>query len=893
MRLFLLLLCCICGFGTPVSAQKTGSVTGYLQDTAGLQSLQGASITLLNASDSASTGWAAVSDGDAHFALSGVPLGSYLVSIRFEGYKPWCKHLTLDAVHPHANLGDVFLAIQIDRLDSIKIAPPPLVVQKNDTTEYNTGRLKTHVYDVLEDLLKKLPGIQLSADGRLLSGGEPIEQLLVDGKPFFGGDPAIALQNLPAEIVDQVQVYKARSDRELATGFNQGPGRTTINIVIKPNRRKGDFGKTGAGAGTQNTYSAGLNLNHFDGSRQLSLLGSADNTNNQNSPTALTPNTPLDVPDNTGIAKTLSGGINYRDSWNKALDGFGSYMITHQNTQNGQVAVIQNMFPGDSSTNSHQETSSTSKGNFQNFSFNLTDRIDKANTITFRPGFTIRESHSVSTAESFLTTAAPSDTLYRSSSQSSADAADKNAFADISWTHLLPRSSVLFVDLKLSGHNSNNTALDNTETDYLAPIAYTGGLNQQLVQTTKNGTISPSLSLTLPFDRHHALEFNYDYTWAPNRSSSLAARYDKASGKFDLIDSTQSNDFSYTMQKHTATIDYRLQFEKWQWTTGIGLQANLLSEKDLSSDSAFDRRYTGIVSTSGLEYTLGKNKNLQANYTGGIADLGIQQLQPVNTTADSLNIQKGNPFLKQPYTHSLSLSYRATQSTRIFSVDLSGTMVLHSIASSVTQLAGGAQVNMPVNVNGNFSTTADASYGLPVKQLWSMFTLSARLVYNQNPSLLNNVQSETRNTSGYLALSSSTNILDKLSGTVAATEGYSAYHYSFPGSQDTHFFTTRITANMKYNWKSWECSVYALYSLNSSLPPGFKKDIVLLSPVLTWRVFKKKTGEVKLFVFDLLNQNSGISRSLSANTIQDMQSEVRGRYGMLSFSYIIRHFPRH
>ncbi|HTJ11674.1 MAG TPA: outer membrane beta-barrel protein, partial [Dinghuibacter sp.] len=217
---------------------------------------------------------------------------------------------------------------------------------------------------------------------------------------------------------------------------------------------------------------------------------------------------------------------------------------------------------------------------------------------------------------------------------------------------------------------------------------------------------------------------------------------------------------------------------------------------------------------------------------------------------------------------------------------------LHTIANSLTQLGNGVQVAMPVNLGGACSAALHSSYGLPVKNLLSVVTLSGRLAYSQTPNLLNGLVASSQNTNVSLSLSTSTAIADKLDLMTNANAGYNVYRYPFQAGQQPDFFSAQATGIIRWYLGCWTISVNAAYQYNGNLSPGFKKGTLLLSPAVEVRLFKHKAGNIKLFVFDLLNQNSGISRTVDGNLLQESSAEVRGRFGMVSFSYDIRRFGK-
>jgi len=893
MRLFLMICLFACASVSSVRAQGGGSISGCLWDSVAHQQLQGASILLLGAGDSVALRPGVVSNSDACFELTAVRPGKYILRIAFVGYESYYKSIEVRG-NARVDLGTIGLRIKAENLNSVTIVAPPLLVVKKDTLEYNAAAVKIREYDDLQDLLRKMPGLQIAADGTLLANGERVEQLLVDGKPFFGGDPATALQNLPAGIVDKVQVYKARSDKEKFTGFSQGPGRQTVNITVKRNMAKGDFGKAGAGAGTQNTWAAGLNLNHFDGPQQITLLGSANNINNQSSPVSATPFNDQSNAGNPGILRNMTAGINYRDSRNSHTEGNGSYLYSDRHVTNLQQNIIQNFFPGDSSTTSHQQVASSTTGSGQNLSFKLAGKPDAASVITFSPGFVIQQSTADGSQQSFLTGRSPQDTVYRSANQSVVTNNSKVFSSDLAFMHQFHKTGgSLVIGVKLAERNNRIDNLSRTQTEVLLPARYDSRLNKLISQATNSGTVNPTISYTQPIDKHQSVQIDYEYTWRPNRSTNQTYDYNNDNGKFDHIDSTQSNDYRYVNETQLVSGSYRLQLDKWQLVAGFGWRWDVLSQRNISLGELFKKQYKGPAPSATLNYSITANKSLQMTYSGSVVELSVQQLQPVSITADSLFIQKGNPLLRQPFKQAFSLSYQSLQPRRmrIFSVSLNGDVTQRAVSNSVVQLPNGAQVNMPVNMNGNFDLSLNASYGIPVKKWATSLTVSGNAGYVQTPELLNLMQAETRSWNSGVTLSSTTTIRNKIDWTTDLSVGYNGYRYAFGTAQAEDYFSMRALSRVSYYVGRWVLSMNASYTFNNGLPAGFRPDVLLLSPALSHRVFRNKAGEIRLLVFDLFDQNSGITRTVSDNRIINMQSQVRGRYGMISFTYTFRHFP--
>lgn len=883
-----LLFCLVCACGLTAFAQRNGTIKGCLKDSVSNQVLKDASVVLLHPTDSTLVQFT-LSKDDASFALTSVAFGNYLLQISFQGFETVYKPVVLTQAHPLLNFDTIYLRLQVHDLGNVTVGELPIQIKK-DTVMFNAGSFKTRPYAALEELLKKIPGMQVEPDGSIKMNGEAIQQLLVDGKPFFGGDPQTATKNLPADIVDKVQVYNASSDQKAFTGFDNGSKQKTINITIKKNKRKGDFGNVVAAGGSQSTYNTGINLNHFNGSQQLSLIAQSNNINSLGINMGSTGDNMAGM---SGINRASTVGLNYRDQWGKNTSAYGSYTFSHQHTTSNQDARIQNIFPGDSSTLNNQSSAGISNNDTHRMYFNIEEKLDSANSLLFRPNVSVREGNNVAAQQSLLTGKNADDTIYQSTHHSTSTNKQQSVGGSLLFRHLFKKKFRTFsVDLNVSASNTDNNGYNNTQTDYFTPRAYTNRLDQHFVNSTRNTVINPTISYTEPIAAGQAIELVYKYRYNNSNASNQTFQYNTSSQKYDVLDSLQSNHFENVYHTHNMTVNYRFDYKKYHITAGAGVQADRLKGNNITKDSSLQQHYFSVTPSVLMNYYFKQSKNLQFNYNGTPSTLSIQQLQPVQATADSLYIQKGNPHLKQPFTHNFSLSYNtlnmATQ--RMFSVSLNASITRNAVQNAITQLPNGAQVNTPVNINGTYFLYANVNYSMPLKRLKSTVNFLTTVNYQQTPAILNNEINNTRTSTIGEGINWQTNISDRLDLSLSAATNYNIVHYAQQQGQQTNYLTEQLRGNILYYYKSWTFSTNFYYTFNNSLPAGFKKGVPLVSPAVARQFFKNKAGELRLSVFDLLNQNIGISRSTTANTIQDTRSLVRSRYVLLSFTYNLRRF---
>jgi hypothetical protein len=266
-------------FALSTQAQR-GQIKGLLTDSSATHPLSDATVALLNGKDS-SLASTAFTDNKGAFSFTGVALGNYRIYITFLGYQPIFKSVTISAAQPDLDMGTIQLkgkGLMLNEVEIIQEVPP--IVVKQDTLEFNAGSFKTRENSVVEDLLKKLPGVTVDKDGVITAQGETVKRVLVDGKPFFSDDPKLATKNLPADIIDKIQLIDRKSDQAQFTGIDDGNTEKTINITLKKDKKKGFFGRASAGYGDNDRFAVNTSLNAFRDNRQLSFLGSGNNVNN-------------------------------------------------------------------------------------------------------------------------------------------------------------------------------------------------------------------------------------------------------------------------------------------------------------------------------------------------------------------------------------------------------------------------------------------------------------------------------------------------------------------------------------------------------------------------------------------------------------------------------------
>ena len=907
------------------SAQSVATVKGILIDSLNKQSLKDASIVVLAASDSSLEVFT-LAKADGSFIINNAPFGEMLVEVKFQGYEPFSKKITFSAKNSLVDLGKIYLKQAANDLGNVTVSQSP-VQMKKDTVEFTASAFKTKPNAVAEDLLKKIPGIQVDKDGGIKAQGETVQRVLVDGKRFFGDDPKMATRNLPPDIIDKIQVFDAASDQSAFTGFDDGNRVKTINITTRKDKRKGYFGRAALGAGANSDdalYDNNINISKFNGDQQITFTGQANNVNKQN----------FSVQDmlgslgggsfgggggggrggggatmgggggagllgtggGGGIVKTLSAGLNYKDNWGKKTQFSGSYFFNDQTTNRDQNSLTENLVTGstDSSIFSKQVQSSVTNNKNHRINFNIETNFDTSNSLIIRPNISFQNTHS----ETFQTTSSTRGKIASLNSSRVNSIRDNQGISgslEATFRHRFAKRGRTYSIGLNSSYNTNDGSGSNLSVnEFNLPFRNYIDTLDQIYTTNRDGkNNSATLSYTEPIGKNKQLEFNYNISSNINNSGRATQGYNKLTNEYDIAVPNLSNIFENTFNANRLTVNYRVQEAKYNFSIGSGLQVGDLVSKNISTNVNLKQHFVNLFPSANFRYDFTKSKNLRLFYNGRTAQPSAEQLQPVIDNSNPLLIRTGNPNLKQQFSHSFRFLFNSFDifTQKIIFATLSGSFIENDIQNSTTISGGGVQTIKPVNLSGTYNVNGFFNYGFPIKKPKSNLNLMANVSRSQTQTLVNSISNFTRNTNLGGTISWTTNIKEGFDMNFSSNSNLTMARYTLQPQQNGDFFSQTISTEATiYSKSGWVLSTDFDYIYNAGRSEGFNTSIPLWNASLSKQMLKNKAGELKFYVFDLLNQNISISRNVTSNFIQDLQTRVLKRYFMISFTYNLRKF---
>ncbi len=917
----------------PLMAQTT-QLTGSLADAKDKSPLIGATVLITPASDTTRKTYT-LTDTEGNFTVAATFGQTYQLTANYLGYDVLKKTISVNTDNPQPET--LFLTPRPTQLNEVKVTAKRYeerAVQKNDTTEYNANAFKTNRDATAEDLIGKMPGVTVE-NGTVKAQGEDVKKVLVDGKEFFGDDATLALRNLPAEVIDKIQVFDRLNEQSQFTGFDDGQSVKTLNIVTKADKRNGQFGKVYAGYGTDDRYQAGGTLNVFKGTSRLSILGLSNNINQQNfasqdivgafSSGGGSPrgggnrgggrggqgggnSANFMVGQQSGIATTNSFGLNYSDNWGKKVTINGSYFFNKANTQNQELLNREYFLSADSSQFYKANTFSGNTNWNHRLNFRIEYKIDSSNSLVITPRVSFQSNNSLSNllADTRLS---DGNLLNQLTNDYSSNRVGYNIGNEVLYRHRFGKAGRTFsLGVTTSWNKSDATNRLYSIADYLADEDLTETTNQLTTANTRSFTLSGNAVYTEPLSKKSQLQINYTSSFTQSNSDKNTSDYDENTGSYSNLNTLLSNVFDNQNYVNRLGTGYRFRTDKLNLMANVSLQkADLLGNQTFPRESVVDKSFYNALPSLMLNYRFTKNSNLRVMYRTSTNLPSITQLQNVINNNNPLLLTAGNPNLKQEYSHSFTTRYSLANPDkgRTMFVLLSATQTQNYIGNGTfiaqrdtvlpqgVTLNKGAQLSYPVNMDGYWNARTLFTYGLPVGLIKSNVNLTSGFTYGHTPGMINqqaNLSNSYMFSQGAVV---SSNISEKVDFTLSYTANYSIVKNSLQPQLNNNYFYH--LASGKLNWtfgKGFVLQNSLNYTQYMGLTGGFNQDYLLWNASIAKKFLKNQNGELKLSAFDLLNQNNSISRSITETYIEDTQTQVLKQYFMLTFTYTMRNFGK-
>ncbi|RBN49766.1 hypothetical protein DR980_11150 [Flavobacterium psychrolimnae] len=858
------------------------------------------------------------SDKAGKFSLNNVKPGNYIVMTSHSQYADYLDEITVTSTDK--DLGTIALMSKMELLKEVIIKTGSIKI-KGDTTSYRASDFKVDANANVEELLKKLPGIQVDKNGTIKAMGETVERVLVDGEEFFGDDPGMAVKNLRADAIKEVQVFDKKSDQAEFTGIDDGDSKKTINLRLKEDKKKGYFGKIdGANqpaTDADSRYNSNIMVSSFKGKRKLSafLLNgntgqdglswqdsdkfgggdgnvsmSMDDDGNVNYEWTGGDNDDEPYVDTqNGFIKNTNAGLQYSNKWNDKHSLNLSPKYNRQSYQNNSSRNTQTQV-GATQLNENRETAS--HVNRDNFKLNAVYdvKIDSVNTLKFtaKTNFYNTESDEFTTGNT-----TGSDGLLRNKQErlftTKSDKQSLSASALFKHKFVKPRRT-LSINSSWSTLNTNaNNFLKSANESYEGGVfAFGNEVDQNKIGDKSNQNLALNVAYTEPIGKKLALQLSYQITHNTGNSNFVTYDFSDLTGKYDVIVDSLSNQFkqSITTNKPVLKLSYNAKKINYSFGSGFGFTSFDLQDQTLNKE--YKRSFTNFFPSANFSYKYKSNSNLRVNYQGATRQPTIDQLQPLRNNQDFFNQVLGNPDLKQSFTNSINVSnnsYSILTETNFYqSISFRTTSNLISFNRDIDPESA-KTISTPINTNGNFSANLYMGYGFKVKKINMYVNLSPSVNYNKSVNSINrqinNSNILSSNFSVYLNKSKEKKYDINLSNTFSNSRNSTSQN-----NEVKSFNTNNLGLDVAvYFREKWKLSTdYNLYSRQKTV--DFQTNLTnQLWNARFQRTFKNDEFTAYVMVRDILNQNIGISRFVYENTIGEERNDRLRRYAMVGFTW--------
>ena len=919
----------------PAFAQSGGGkviVSGRVLDGVDKSPVIQAGVQILSVKDSVVVA-GNVTDLDGKFSLSARP-GKYLLKISYIGYKTDFRNLVLDRNRLRTNVGEISLEVDAVMLDeAVVVAEAPEVIAKADTLVYNSSAYRVPEGSALEELVKKLPGAEVDESGKITINGKEITKIMIDGKEFFADDPNIAMKNLPVNIIDKVRAYDKQSDMARMTGIDDGEEETVLDLSVKPELNKGWIGNVDLAAGTEDRYSGKFMLNRFVESNQFTVIGSANNVNDNGFPGG---GGGFRWGGQNGLNAVKMGGFNFSVE-NEKLEAGGSVNYNYRDAdvrskQNSETFVS-------SQTSSFKNALDASRNKTTNLigDFRLEWRPDTMTWLMFRPRVTYGKTDNGSSSSSFTFNEDPelsTDELVEADDITSLVSKEKIINTIVRNTlnrsdNINARGMLLFnrrlgkagrnvtMRARYTYTNNDSEQLSASQTDYyqtaeeaLASGAVSEILNRYITTPTKTSDYSVRLSYSEPIFKGGFLQFSYDFQYrnstTDNSTYDMPVDWEVGQGFIPgqaVFNTDLSKSAEYNYYNHQAEVQLRWIRQKMRFNVGASFQPQRSTLSYTMGDYSVDtvRTVFNFTPTLDFRYNFSKTSQLRVNYRGRSSQPSMTDLLPITDDTDPLNVKLGNPGLKPEFTNTLRVFYNTfnTEKQRGMMTHFSFQNVMNDISNRRTydETTGGYRT-MPENISGNWNLFGVLGTNTALKNKKYTINTFTMARYNNIVSYMSageTLADTDKNKTRQLVMS------ERLRGTYrndwweislngSLTYNHSRNSFQEQSNMDTYQFSYGASTNVRLPWNMSIATDISQNSRRGYTDASMNRNELLWNAQISQDFLKGNAATVSVQFYDILRQQSNISRAITAAMRQDTEYNAIYSYCMVHFIYRLNLF---
>lgn len=879
-------------------------VRGIVTDTTDAP-LAGATVVVLQTSDSALVSFGTTAP-DGAFRIGRVPSDAYLLQVTFVGFATKTQPIVVD--NAPVDVGHIRLEEALTELGELLVTEEriPMVIKK-DTLEYDAAAFSVRPNANVEELLKRLPGIEVEQDGSIKAQGENVGKVLVDGKEFFDGDPTVATRNLPADAVDKVQVYDKLSDMAEFTGVDDGNEQKTINVALKEDRKHGYFGNTAGGFGNSVRYEGNASVNRFSPSTQLSLIANLNNVNQQGfsvndyvnfmggmqalmqgggrTPLA---DAPISNGASAGFSTTTSGGLNVNYDFSARTSVRASYLGYHLDNEQDRSILQQQLAGVTGSAYSRQQVDQGSRNLSHRFNLNVKHELSDGHDVQLRANLQASDADLVNRSDR---EALSTGDVLENTSRTDYSSSTANLAGDAVLTYRKRLAPGRSLTAEVQSRMNEGDVTGDLEA---ANRFYGGGnlltseeISQLQSQVSHTMSHAQRLTYTEPLGRRQLLQFDAEHRGVLENQDRRV--FDRPAGLQLQQNDLLSSAFDRTYWYYTGGITFRRAVEPLTMQVGVQVQQARLEGDVRGIAAGIDRRFIHALPAASLSYEFSGNRNVEMRYDAFTREPSMRELQPYVDNSDPLNVYAGNPSLRPEYTHSAVMRYvsfdqftftnfmAALRAGYTFDKISRARMIDDQLRQSVTT----------VNTDGDWTIMGYASLGTPLRPIGSKINISSQTMLNRGIEFINGAENGARILRSNWNVRLENRNKDVVDASVGARYTFNDARYSLNPAMNQQYVNRTYYGEINYQISdTWRVSTSFDYNLYSKEVFGSGRSVPLWHAELSRMVMNDRT-EIKLIVRDVLNKNVGVTYSATNTYLEEEYVDSLGRYVMLKAVYNI------
>ena len=886
-----------------------------------------------------------VTDIDGKFKIENIQHKNLILKVNFVGYKPLYKDVKFEN-ESKINLGKLYLDLDVVQMKSIQVVDDMVRAEiKNDTTEFNTNAIKTQPNAEAEELIKKIPGVQVDRQtGNVKAQGEDVKEVLVNGRQYFGDDPMLAMRNLPADVIDRVQIFDKMSDQAQFSGFDDGSRYKAMNLITKGGVLV--FGKIYGGYGYEDKYTTGGNVNWMTSTARLSIIGMSNNTNQLNfnfqdilgifgsggsssrehrisnqvrqrifssgsqffrPPSGRGPFGSLSdffVGNLNGLTSTHAVGVNYTDVYAEKLQFNLSYFLNYTDNENDEDLWRQYFVKTDTNSLYNQSTMNNTKNLNHRINGRIEWNIDSNTRLIIRPNGSIQSADS----RYSLLGKSITDLNQIYNQQDSKTNSEYGGYNFSNETTLMERFNKKGRTLSLSIRNQFN----KNDGDYYLNSYYnelvqqfTDSLNQYNKSLRNGSTHRGEFTYTEPIDTNMQLSLTYEPSISDDIEDRALYKFNISDKDYNIIDSSLSNYSIAQTTSHRIGMGYRFTSSFLDFNLNLNYQiSSLNNEKQNIFPYTLEKNYYNWIPRAFFDFKLSNKSSIRAHFSVYTQTPSVTQLSPVVNNSNPLQITTGNPNLNQSVNYNFFTRYfgifNNNRSNYFLMFNISKTDDYISNITFFTQkdttinnynVIKGTQVSLPQNFGSSYSARSFTTLSVPVDFIKSTLNLNGGFSYTEAPGQINGLDNLSKTYTYNLGFDLNSNISPEIDFSVGTTALYNLMRNNVRNTFNGEYYNVISFARVNLTfWKSFFVSLDLNHRYSTGYTTGYNQDLFITNVTFGNRAIYNNNFDIRLQVFDLFDQTKSISRNITDAYFEDINSLALRRYGMLAVTYYLRPF---